>query len=257
MKIKLFCFFIIILVFPTTFQGAKPKKEKITVAGLIKKVDRLYRSDSSKSLLKMKIETPNWSRTMKMEMWTKGMDYTLIRILSPKKDAGITTLRRKKEMWNFFPKITKVIKVPPSMMMSNWMGSDFTNDDLVRETSLLEEYDASFFTLPKDPTSKKYYLIRLIPKKQTASVWGKIEIKVRKKDLIPLEQNYFDEKGKMKRTMTLKKIKYFGKKKLPAIMELVPLSKKANKTTIEYISATFNYKLKKDAFSLRQLQKKK
>ena len=106
---------------------------------LLKKIDELYRSDNSISTMKMSIVTPNWQRTLEMQSWTVGMDDTFIRILSPKKDRGVATLKKGREMWNYFPKINKVIKVPPSMMMGSWMGSDFTNDDLVREVSLVKE----------------------------------------------------------------------------------------------------------------------
>ena len=104
----------------------------------------------------MQVVTPNWERTLRMQMWTEGMDRTFIAILSPKKDAGIATLRKGTEMWNYFPKINKVMKVPPSMMMASWMGSDFTNDDLVKETSLLRDYDAAF----AEPESEDLYADR-------------------------------------------------------------------------------------------------
>ena len=110
---------------------------------LLKKIDELYRSDSSISTMKMRIVTPNWNRTLELQSWTIGMDDTFIRILSPKKDRGVATLKKGREMWNYFPKINKVIKVPPSMMMGSWMGSDFTNDDLVREVSLVKEYNVN------------------------------------------------------------------------------------------------------------------
>lgn len=103
-------------------------------AALLKKMDELFRSQSSISTMKMAIITPNWQRTLEMKSWTIGMDDTFIRILSPRKDRGVATLKKDKEMWNFFLKINKVIKVPPSMMM----GSDFTNDDLVRSTKYLK-----------------------------------------------------------------------------------------------------------------------
>ena len=109
-------------------------------AALLKEIDELYRSATSISTMKMEIVTPNWQRTLEMQSWTVGMEDTFIRILSPRKDRGVATLKKGNEMWNYFPKINKVIKVPPSMMMGSWMGSDFTNDDLVKEASLVDDY---------------------------------------------------------------------------------------------------------------------
>jgi outer membrane lipoprotein-sorting protein len=155
-----------------------------------------------------------------------------------------------KEMWNYFPKINKVIKVPPSMMMGSWMGSDFTNDDLVREVSLVEEYQVS-----KTEEGENYRLT-LIPKKNTVTVWGKIEFIVNQQSLLPLSQSYFNEKGEKVRLMEFSNIKDFNGKKMPAIMTMVPLNKAGHKTVIEYVEAEFNIELADNIFTLRNLQKR-
>src|SRR6056297_1942824 len=110
---------------------------------IVNKVDKLYRSESSYALMEMRIVTPHWERTLKMKTWSSGMDKTFIRIIAPKKEKGVGTLRIKNQMWNYLPKTNKVMKIPPSMMMANWMGSDFTNDDLVSEYTFIEDYNFS------------------------------------------------------------------------------------------------------------------
>jgi len=222
---------------------------------IVKKVDELYRAKTSQGEMEMHITTPNWERTMRMKMWTKGMDQTFITILSPKKDKGISTLRMDREMWNYFPKINKVMKIPPSMMMGSWMGSDFTNDDLVKESSLMDDYSAKLIT-PPDAESDKYYL-ELKPKAQTASVWGKIIVTAMRDTYMPISQEFYDEKGKKMRIMLFKDIKEMGGRTIPTVMELIPLNKKNHKTVIRYISATFDKPLGKDVFTLRNLKKKR
>lgn len=217
-------------------------------AALLKKMDELFRSKSSISTMKMQIITPNWQRTLEMQSWTLGMDDTFIRVLSPRKDRGVATLKKDKEMWNFFPKINKVIKVPPSMMMGSWMGSDFTNDDLVREVSLVEEYQVS------KHVEGDNYRLTLIPKKDTVTVWGKIEFIVNQTTLLPLEQSYFNEKGDKVRTMLFSDIRDFSGKKMPAIMTMMPLNKTGHKTVIEYVEAEFDIDIGDNIFTLRNLQ---
>jgi outer membrane lipoprotein-sorting protein len=217
-------------------------------ATLLKKMDELFRSKSSIAMMKMQIITPNWQRTLEMKSWTIGMDDTFIRVLSPRKDRGVATLKKDKEMWNFFPKINKVIKVPPSMMMGSWMGSDFTNDDLVREVSLVEEYQVS------KSIEGENYRLTLVPKKDTVTVWGKIEFIVNQKTLLPLEQSYYNEKGAKVRTMLFSNIKNFSGKKMPAIMTMMPLNKAGHKTIIEYVEAEFDIDLGDNVFTLRNLQ---
>jgi outer membrane lipoprotein-sorting protein len=220
---------------------------------ILDKVDELFRSDSSYGNMKMKIETPHWKRTLVMEMWTKGMDYTFVVIKSPRKDKGVSTLKRKNEMWNYFPKINKVIKIPPSMMMGSWMGSDLTNDDLVKESSLRKDYNS------KLEDKGKEYFITLTPKKNTVSVWGKIELIIEKGSLLPIKQIYYDEKNVAIRNMIFKDVKKLGGKTIPAVMEVIPLTedKKGNKTTMIYEDMTFNIKIDDNTFTRQNLQKRR
>ena len=153
---QIFGIAIFVFVFPFSVLA------ETSVEGLLDKVDRLYRSDSSHATMEMKIVTENWERTTVMEVWSRGMNDTLIKILSPRKDKGIKTLKLGNQMWNYFPKINKVLKVPPSMMMNSWMGSDFTNDDLVKENTLAEDYHAKLEEHPSDPN--QFYFIVLRPK---------------------------------------------------------------------------------------------
>ncbi len=226
---------------------------ELTTNELLDKVDKQFRSSTSASELEMQIETKNWKRTLKMRMWTKGLDKTLIRIDSPKKDRGVSTLKRDKSMWNYFPKINKVIKIPASMMMGSWMGSDFTNDDLVKDNTFVNDYTHEFI----NKEDKEYYHIEIFPKKETVTVWGKIILKIRKSDNIIAQETFYDEKGEKIKIMEFTDIKVMGGKKIPATMTLIPLKKKNQKTTIKYIKATFNGPVKDLIFTRKNLQKRR
>ena len=240
---------LILLLCVSMFTSAISLADEKAIA-LLKKVDELYRSQSAIATMEMTVVTPNWQRTMTLQSWSRGLDDTFIRILSPKKDRGVATLKLDQEMWNYFPKINKVIKVPPSMMMGSWMGSDFTNDDLVREVSLVEDYHVA---LSNQAAS---HLLTLIPKKETVTVWGKIEVEVKKDSLMPLEQRYFNEKGMLVRSMVFDKIKKFSGRLMPARLIMTPHNKQGNATTIEYLEMEFDQDLPKNIFSLRNLQKR-
>lgn len=217
---------------------------------LLERIDNLYRLDSSEATITMEVKTENWQRSMTMEAWSKGMDYTLVRILSPKKEKGISTLKRDTQMWNYFPKIRKVIKVPPSMMMGSWMGSDFTNDDLVREVSLAKEYNVSL------SSTQAIHTLTLIPKQNTVTVWGKIIATVDSKTLLPIKQTYFDEDGQAMREMVFSENKNFDGKLLPSVMVLTPLNKTKQYTKMTYDSLSFNTDIKADVFTLRNLKRR-
>lgn len=249
--------YVIVLSFALTalFFILPVSAEDLDVEAIVEKIDKLYRSESSRGTMEMTIVSENWTRTLKMDVWSEGMDKTFIHVTYPKKDAGISTLRIKNEMWNFFPKINKVMKVPPSMMMSSWMGSDFTNDDIVKESSMIKDYHHRLIS--PEGSEPGYYYVELVPKKDIATVWARIVIKARKEDYIPVYEEYFDEKGNKMRIMELGDIQTFSGKRIPAVMELVPLNKEGNKTVVRYMDIEFDIPIDKDIFTLRNLQKRR
>ncbi len=259
-----------------SFAVEKNEASNPKALNLLKKIDELYRSDSSYGEMEMEVVTPNWTRTIGIKSWTRGIKKTFMYITSPQKDEGITTLRLGTKMWNYFPKINKVMRVPPSMMMGSWMGSDFTNDDLVKESTFIEDYTGEFFTpavaqqaMADKPSAAQQdmegkpkidnplYYIRLKPKKDAVSLWAKIEILIDKKNNLPVKQVYFDEKGRMARTMEFKDIKKLGGKFLPATLLMQVTSKPNRRTIIRYKKMDFDIKIPANIFSIRNLQKKR
>jgi len=220
---------------------------------IIDSVDKLYRSNSSQTEVEMEIVNPNWERTLRMNIATETMKNTFIDITYPAKEKGSGTLRKANEMWNYFPKVGKVVKVPPSMMMSSWMGSDFNNDDLVKETTLVENYTGKFL----NQSDKTLNVIELTPLKTTVTVWGKIILYVKKDNNMPTKEEYFDEKGNLIRTLYFSDYKTFSGRLIPAKLELIPNGKPNQKTIIRYLNAKFDLNLPTDTFSLINLQRKR
>jgi outer membrane lipoprotein-sorting protein len=219
---------------------------------LLKRVDELYRSESSMARFEMEIITPHWKRTLKIDAWSQGMDKTFLRILEPKKERGMTTLRIENEMWNFLPKTNKVMKIPPSMMMGSWMGSDFTNDDLVKEYTFLKDYHFEETVIEGAREGEIY--IRCTPKPDRPIVWGHIIVAVREKDDIPLWQKFYDEKGVLMREMIYRDIRTFDKRTIPSVMELISTTRKGNRTIVRYLEASFDINIPAGTFSLRNLR---
>lgn len=227
--------------------------EALTVDEIVDRMDRLYRSKTSRGQIEMTIVSENWERTLTMDIWSEGLDMTFIRIKSPKKDADIATLRMKNEMWNYFPKINKVMKVPPSMMMSSWMGSDFTNDDLVKESSMREDYHGRLIE-PEGSDPANFY-IELIPKEDIPIVWAKIIFAVNKESYLPIWEAFYDEKGNKMRLMEFSESKKFSGRLIPSVLVMTPLNKPEKKTVIKYMELEFDVALEPDVFTLRNLQR--
>ena len=181
-----------------------------TPAQIVDRVDQLLRGASSTGSLTMSITTRQWSRSLDMNIWSLGTDYALMRVTAPAKDAGTATLKVKNDVWNYLPRVDRTIKIPPSLMAGAWMGSHFTNDDLVKESRLVVDYDIALgFDGERDGT--RVWEFALTPKPGAAVVWGKIVMQVRQADLMPLWERYYDDAGKLARTITFSRLQDDGR----------------------------------------------
>lgn len=188
------------------------------------------RAKGKTSVAEMSIQTirPEWKRDLKLKTWTLGNDFVVILIQSPIKERGIAFLKRKKEIWNWVPSIERSIKLPPSMMSQSWMGTDFTNDDLVKESSTVQDYRHSM-TKDTQIMGRSCYQIRLDPKPEAAVIWGKILLCIDKKDYLLMKAEYFDEDNQLVNTMNTTEIGMLGGRILPLRIELIPRDKKDTK----------------------------
>ena len=221
---------------------------------IVRKADEKFRGLSSKGNLTMIIERPTWSREISMKNWTLGNDYSMIYITAPAKEKGQVFLKRKNEMWNWVPTIERMIKIPPSMMMQSWMGSDFTNDDLVKESSLTKDYDKE---LLGEETIRDYqcYKIKLIPKPDAPVVWGKILMWVSKDEYHWLQAEYYDEDEYLVNTEILSDIKQMDDRRMPTHLEMIPADEEGNKTILIFNEIEFDINIKESFFSQQNMKR--
>lgn len=193
---------------------------------------------------------------MKAKTWSKGKKNALILITSPAKEKGIVYLRRDKEVWNWVPSIERTVKLPPSMMSQNWMGTDFTNDDLVKEASAEDDYTHQL--LGEDSVGGRLcYRIEMIPKPEAAVVWGKVLCWIDKKDYIQLKTEFYDEDKALVNTMVASDIRMMGGRMLASRMEMIPAGKNGQKTVLSYSSIVFDAKIDDSFFLPENMRKAK
>ena len=214
------------------------------------------RGKTSKADITIKIIRPTWSREMNMKAWSKGDDYSMILVTSPVKEKGTAFLKRQKEVWNWIPAIERNIKLPPSMMSQSWMGTDFTNDDLVREASSVADYDHQL--LGKETISgKDCYKIEMIPKPAAAIVWEKVIVWVDVIDFLQLKAAFYDEDAELVNIMNSGDVKELGGKKITSRIEIFPVDKKGNSTVIIYNDILFDEVIDDDFFTTRNMKQLK
>ncbi len=248
MKINKLLFLLIIPTLMWQPAAAQDARE------IIKKADDKMQGNSNRSEMKMTIIRPTWKREVQMKAWSLGRDYSLILITAPARDKGTAFLKRKNELWNWQPSIDRVIKLPPSMMLQSWMGSDFTNDDLVKESSIVNDYEHH---LAEDTVINGHtcYKIVLTPRPEAAVVWGKIITYIEKDTYIQLLAYYYDEDDFLVNTLVLSNIKNLGGRMLPSRLEMIPADKPGHKTVVEYLNLEFDVGLDESFFSLQNLKR--
>lgn len=221
---------------------------------IMEKADDIMQGNSSMSQMTMKIVRPTWTREIGIKGWALGKEYSLMLITSPARDKGSATLKREKEIWNWQPSIDRVIKLPPSMMMQSWMGSDFTNDDLVRESSVVRDYTHE---LKGDTVllDREAWKIELIPKEDAPVVWGRIEAYIAKEDYLHLRFHYYDEDDFLVNTMQLSEIKEIGGRTIPTRMEMIPADNPDQMTVIIYENLEFDIDISPAFFSIQNMKR--
>ena len=222
------------------------------VLEIIDEVDRLMRGESSAGRMRMEIDTENWSRTLEMRLWSLGTEHSLIRVESPPREAGTATLKVDQEVWNYLPRADRTIKIPPSMMLGAWMGSHFTNDDLVKESRLIEDYDI-VISFEGDRGGDEVWEFTMTPKPEAPVIWGRVEQRIRKRDRMPIWARYYDEDGTLSRTIDFSDFRPMGGRTVPARMVIQPADGD-ERTVVTYLELEFDVGLEESFFSLRNLR---
>ena len=240
------CLVLFIIFLPFTNSWAQDARS------LVKGSFDYMRGESSVSVVDMTIHRPDWQRRMTIAAWTKGLNKSLFRIIAPAKDKDNGTLKKGKEMWTYNPKVNRVIKLPPSMMHQSWMGSDFSNNDLSKTDSLIDDYIHTI-TGTRTHDGKRVYQIKSIPQPDAPVVWGMQKLEMRE-DHIFLSQEFYDEDFKLVKVMKARNIRMLGGKLFPRVWRMEKADTKDEYTELNYKKLSFRKKLKNRFFTITNLK---
>ena len=221
---------------------------------LLDRIDDLWRGNTSHATMAMQVKTKHYERTLRLEAWSKGKEKSLVRILAPRREKGTATLKDGKQIHTYLPRTARVIRLSSAMMGSAWMGSHFSNDDLVKESRMAEDYTFQIVA-ERRTEGRDTVQIQLTPKPDAAVVWGKVTLDIDMATELPIVQKYYDEQGKLARTMSFHDIKPMAGRKLPARMRITPADKPAEFTELRYEALELNVKLDDSFFSVSRLKR--
>jgi outer membrane lipoprotein-sorting protein len=251
MRLQKSIFTLCILMGSTLFmtgQDLSPKE-------IVRKANEKFNGEkTSISTMSMTIVRPTWERTIEFKNWTSGTDYALTLITAPAKEKGQSFLKRENEMWNWNPTISRLIKLPPSMMSQGWMGSDYTNDDILKESSVVDDYNHQ---LLREETydGRLCYVIKMVAKEDAAVIWGHQIRWIDKKDFLFLKSELYDQDGYLVRTETGSEIKSMDGRLIPTRLELIPADEENQKTIVEIKDIKFNEPIPDNFFSQQNMKR--
>lgn len=246
-KLLFFCF--ILLATPQIQAQDLDAKE------IVQKADTKFQGEkTSESDMEMTIVRPKYTRTISMTSWSKGKLHSMTLITGPANEKGQSFLKRDNDMWSYNPSISRLIKLPPSMMSQGWMGSDFSNDDILKESSIVVDYNHKLLN-DEEVDGLTCYQIELLPKPDAAVVWGKIVMWITKDEFLQMKATYYDEDDYLVKTHLGKSIKNFDDRRLPSIMEIIPAEEEGNKTIVEIKRMKFNHPMKDQFFSQQNMKR--
>ena len=250
-RLPLCCFFLCLAATP--FAGRLVVAQSLDARAVIHRTEQELRAKTEQGVVSMTVRTPNWQRTLEMNYWGINPDKTFIRVTAPAKEAGTGTLRIGSNMWNYLPSVERVIKIPPSLMLQSWMGSDFTNDDLVRESSLEKDYDHKLDGEVTQDGDRCYRVIST-PKPDAPVVWGHLVLFVRKQDFLPRREEYYDEKGRLQKVLTFEDFRQMSGRLYPARWKMDSVTKPGHETVFVYRKLIFDRPIPASVFTQENLQ---
>ncbi|HBC3362334.1 outer membrane lipoprotein-sorting protein [Vibrio parahaemolyticus] len=220
---------------------------------IVQKSDQAMRGKSSYSEATMEIVRPDWTRSMTMKSWTKGTELSLVLVTAPAKDKGSASLKRHREMWNWVPSIERIIKIAPSMLSQSWMGSDFTNDDLINQSSIVVDYQHAL--VGNDSfEGDKVWVIEATAKPDSPVVWNKVTLWISQSTYLQRKVEFYDEFDERVNVLTTYDVKELGGRKIATRMEMKPVDKPGNKTIFTTHQAQFDFDINDDFFSQQQMK---
>jgi outer membrane lipoprotein-sorting protein len=237
---------------PWSLSAEEPTKPLPTLEDVTKKLDDLYRSESSKSTVVMEIVNNRGKRTLTMDQWTRGEDNALIIIRKPAREAGTATLKTDEGLWNYAPRADRLIRVPSGLLSDSWMGSHFTNDDLVRESSYDDDFVGELSRVEEG--GRKVLKVKLTPKKGTPVEFERLEYFLDEEAWVPIRADFYD-KGKIYRKMEFRDVRDVDGKKVPFVMELSVMDKPGERTTISYTELRLNIEVPESTFTQQGLRR--
>lgn len=219
---------------------------------IMKRSVERYDMDNMYSEVQMEVVRPNWQSELRFKAWLMPESHALVLITAPPRDSGQAFLKRENDLWHRIPSVDRTIKMSSALLSQEWMGSDFSLDDLIRNKSLVSDYTAmlSGEEIIRDILC---YTIILTPKPGLPVIWGQVRAWIAKDTYDQLRIGYYDDEGQLIQLMDAYDFREVENRRMPFRIEMVPLLHQGRKTIVKVNAYAFDLQLDEDFFSLQNM----
>lgn len=237
--------------------GVAPAHADAEADAFLRMVEDRTRADTNIATYRMEVVRPDFTRSFRMRSWDDRVgERSFIHILEPRRDQDTTFLKVEGNLWMYLPNLEREIRIPPALMLNSWMGSDFTNDDLVRESSMVNDYENVILARAAGADGIEVVTVRSVPRPNAPVVWGKVVQRVRA-DGVPIAQEFYDDRGALVRTMRFENVRELGGRLLPTHMVMIPAKDPGHSTVLDIEEAAFDVAIPETVFSRANLSRRR
>lgn len=228
-------------------------QEPLTVAELLERIDRQMTFDTRSALAKMRIVTPEETREKELKIFARGQDDSFMVFLKPDREKGTKFLKLQGQLWIYFPRTEKDVKISGHMLRQSVMGSDFSYEDMTENRKLLDEYDGTLLP-PETTAGEECYVVHLKEKKPGLS-YPERKLWVSKRTELPVREERYAKSGRLLKVLRLEQVQKLEDRYYPSVFVMEDKLKEGTRTELLMEDLKFKIAVPEEIFDRRNLRR--
>ena len=176
----------------------------------------------------------------------------LVEFTNPQ-DQGVKYLKRKKEMWLYFPSEQDMVKISGHLLKEGMMGSDVSYEDALEADAVKTKYNAAIEK--EEQYDGRDCWVLLLDARVKDAPYCRRRIWVDKGLFLARKEEMYAKSGKLLKVSNVLEIQKIGNRSFPVKVEMSNKLRKDSRTVFTMSDVVFNVKLPESMFTLQNLQR--
>ncbi len=224
-----------------------------TVEEILDRMDAQMTFDSRSSVSRMLIITPEETREKQFRSFARGQEDALLVFDKPRRDAGTKFLKLEGQMWIYFPRTEKTVKLSGHLLRQSMLGSDFSYEDMTENRKMLDDYDGELLD-DEDLGGEPCYVIHLKEKERGMS-YPERRYWVAKSTFLPVREERYAKSGRLLKVARFEDVRQFEDRAYPARIIMEDKLKEGSRTEVVLDEIRFKIPEPEGVFDRRNLRR--